>query len=110
MKKSYDMVWAESAEKDLYGIIQYIARDHLSRAAAILNKIQRKTSSLYHSPTRGRVIPELREQGVLQYRELIISPWRVMYRIEGKRILVVGVLDSRRNVEDILFERILNLE
>jgi len=107
MTRKYDILWAESAENDLLGIIEYIARNNPSQAQKIFNKIKRATSSLFHSPNRGRIIPELQEQGVMQYRELIISPWRVMYRISGKTVLVLSVLDSRRNVEDILLGRLI---
>jgi addiction module RelE/StbE family toxin len=109
MKKIYDIVWAKSAEKDLAGILKYIARDSPSQSLKILHLIKRKASSLYYAPTRGRIVPELQEQGVLQYRELVISPWRVMYRIAGKVVVVLAVLDSRRNIEDILLGRLLNL-
>jgi addiction module RelE/StbE family toxin len=107
MKNPYDIVWAETAENDLCGIIEYLAKDNPSQAKKIFNKIKRAASGLYHSPKRGRIIPELQEQGLLQYRELIISPWRVMYRISGKTVLVLSVLDSRRNVEDILLGRLI---
>ncbi len=108
MKKSFHIVWAERAEKDLLAIVGHIARDHPSNALNILRKIKKATSRLYHSPARGRTIPELQEQGVLQYRELIITPWRVMYRISGKSVFILAVLDSRQNIEDILLERLLN--
>lgn len=107
MKNPYDIVWAETAENDLCGIIESLAKDNPSQAKKIFNKIHRAASGLYHSPKRGRIIPELQEQGLLQYRELIISPWRVMYRISGKTVLVLSVLDSRRNVEDILLGRLI---
>jgi len=107
MKRKFEIVWAETAENDLCGIIEYIARDNPSQGEKILHKIKRAASGLYHSPNRGRIIPELQEQGVLQYRELIISPWRIMYRISGKSVFVVSVLDSRRNVEDILLGRLI---
>jgi plasmid stabilization system protein ParE len=108
MKKVYKIIWAESAEKDLSGILEYVIRDNPTHAVKIFRTIKRKTSNLYHAPTRGRIIPELQEQGVLQYREPVIPPWRVMYRIA--RQLVLAVLDSRRNIEDILLGRLLNLE
>jgi addiction module RelE/StbE family toxin len=110
MKKPYAIVWAETTEKDLCHIVQYIATDNPSRAEKIFQKIKRHTSTLYHTPTRGRTIPELQAHGIPQYRELVISPWRVMYRISGRTVLVLSVLDSRRNIEDILLGRLLNLE
>jgi plasmid stabilization system protein ParE len=71
MKKTFEVVWAESAENDLCRIIAYIARDHPGHATNIFHKIPRKTSRLYHFPTRG-IIPELHDQGVMLYREVVI--------------------------------------
>ena len=51
---------------------------------------------------------ELQDQGILQYRELVISPWRVLYRISEKNVFVLSVLDSRRNIQDILLKRLTN--
>ncbi|MDO8957925.1 MAG: type II toxin-antitoxin system RelE/ParE family toxin, partial [Deltaproteobacteria bacterium] len=59
-------------------------------------------------PERGRIIPELREQGIAQYRELIIPPWRMIYRISEKTVHVLSVLDSRQNIEDILLKRLIS--
>lgn len=40
------------------------------------------------------------------YRELIVSRWRLFYRIAGESVYVLARIDSRRNVEDILLERL----
>jgi toxin ParE1/3/4 len=58
-----------------------------------------------HLPERGRIVPELREQGIILYREIILAPWRVIYRIVGQTVYVLAVLDARRNLEDILLDR-----
>lgn len=108
MNKKYKVIWSHVAENDLLNIIEYIASDSRSRASGILKKIKEKASNLYFSPERGRIVPELREYGLLQYREIIIAPWRIIYRIGGKKVYVLSVIDSRRNIEDILFKRITN--
>jgi hypothetical protein len=56
---------------------------------------------------RGRIVPELQWQGVSAHRELHERPWRLLYRIDGPRIQVVGVLDVRRQLEDLLLARFL---
>jgi len=43
----------------------------------------------------------------LQYRELVIPPWRLIYRIDERKIYVLSVIDSRQNVEDILLNRLI---
>ena len=108
MKKKYDVVWSNVAENDLRNIVEYIADDSPPDALKVFKRIKQKASSLYTLPERGRIVPELRDQGILQYRELVIPPWRILYRVSEKSILVLSVLDSRRNIEDILLKRLTN--
>jgi plasmid stabilization system protein ParE len=106
MNKKYEVRWSSIAENDLTSIIDYIAEDSLSNAFKVFKKIKQKTSRLYSSPERGRIVPELRDQGIIQYRELIVPPWRIVYRTSETTVYVLAVLDSRRNIEDILLTRL----
>jgi plasmid stabilization system protein ParE len=108
MKKKYQVVWSNIAENDLNNIIEYIADDSPPNALKIFKSIKQKASSLSTFPERGRIVPELRDQGILQYRELVISPWGIQYRISEMNVFVLSVLDSRRNIEDILLKRLTN--
>jgi len=108
MAKSYDVVWANTAKQDLVEIIQFIKMDNPIAASACLNKIKAKVADLNAFPQRGRVVPELLAQGLAQYHELIISPWRVIYRYTEHSVYVLSVIDGRRNVEDILLNRLIN--
>ena len=109
MSKKYQVNWSNIAENDLKNIIEYIADDSPSNAFKIFKNIKQKASMLFTFPERGRIVPELSDQGILQYREMIIPPWRILYRISEKRVYVLSVLDSRRNIEDILLKRLTNL-
>jgi toxin ParE1/3/4 len=107
MSKKYKVEWASVAEVDLKRIIDYIAIDSPGNALQILEKIRQKVSDLYTLPEHGRIVLELQEQGISIYRELIISPWRIVYRISGTTVYVLSIIDSRQNVEDILLNRFL---
>ena len=107
MNKKYEVIWSKIAENDLKNIIEYIAVDSPSNALKIFKNIKQKASSLYTFPDRGRIVPELRDHGILQYRELVIPPWRILYRISEKYVYVLSVLDSRQNIEDILLNRLI---
>lgn len=109
MSDKYEVIWSHVAEKDLKNIIEYVAEDSPVNASNVFKKIRQKASSLYNLPERGRIVPEFREHGILQYRELIISPWRVIYRISGRNVYVLSILDSRQNIEDILLKRFIEL-
>jgi addiction module RelE/StbE family toxin len=100
-----NVIWTEAAENDLTYIIEYIAEDSPQHALTVLKEIRHTASRLYTLPERGRVVPELQDQCIMQYRELIISPWRLIYRISEQKLYVLSVIDSRQNVEDILLKR-----
>ena len=108
MNKKYKVKWADVARSDLKQIIYYIAADSPGNALQILKKIKQKASSLYTLPERGRIVPELQGQGIQTYRELIVAPWRIVYRITDKTVYVLSVIDSRQNIEDVLLNRLVN--
>ena len=104
--RPFRVEWAEIARRDLFAIIDYLVERNPDAAASTLDKLQRRAAALKGSPERGRVIPELERLQLREYRELVVSPYRLVYRVSGRRVLVLGVLDSRRNLEDLLLDRL----
>lgn len=107
MKSSFHVFWTSVAEEDLIGIVEFLTDDDPGSATRILKKIKTAAEKLDHSPMRGRVVPELREQGISRYREIIVKPWRMIYRVQDKNVYILAVIDARRNVEDLLLLRFL---
>ena len=110
MKKAYAVIWSTTAAKDLARLIEYIASDNPTIACEKFLEIKKRAQSLYTFPERRRIVPELQEQGIDQYRELVIAPWRIIYRISRNNVYVLSVLDSRQNIEDILLKRLIGLK
>ena len=108
MKEEFQVYWTESAAKDLENIILYIAADKPEAAKNLFRKIKNTASDLHHLPQRGLFVPELQSQGILLYRERVVPPLRIVYRVEEGRVFVMSVFDSRQNIEDILFKKMLN--
>lgn len=106
MPRNFTVLWTKVAEQDLEAIIDYIALDSIDRALDILSKLRDEAATLVSMPHRGRVVPELQAQSVTSYHELIVPPWRIIYRIGERQVYVMAVFDSRRNLEDILLERL----
>lgn len=103
------VVWTRTARTDLEMIIQYIAVDSVDNALTILGKLERKVASLNAQSGRGRVVPELNNVGVALYHEVITKPWRIIYRLDNDRVVIMAVLDSRRDLEDILLQRLTDM-
>ena len=108
MTDAHKIVWAPIALNDLEEILDYIAANDSSDAAVhVGNKILSQVDTLVQHPTRCRMVPELREVGVTEYRELIVRPYRIVFRIERKRVGLVAVVDGRRDLEELLISRTL---
>jgi len=65
--------------------------------------------SLREHPARCRWVPELKDLGIETYRELILPPYRICFRLEKSRVVLLGVLDSRRDLEELLVKRLLDV-
>jgi len=104
---SKSVFWTNTARSDLEEIINFIAADSVSNALSVLEKLEIKVATLASQPDRDRLVPELNHLGVCQYRELIESPWRIIYRIEMNKVFVLAVMDSRRDLASILLQRLV---
>lgn len=99
--------WTATARQDLRSIIRTIARDNPENAQGVLARLQARAATLAGQPERGRVVPELRAIGVLHYQEIIERPWRIVYRVQADRVLVLAMLDGRRSLSAVLMERLV---
>ena len=104
--KPYRVLWSRTAQQDLTEIIEYIAQDSIGDALAILKMLETKAALLNNLPDRGRVVPELLHTGISQYRESVSAPWRIVYRVADRQVLIMAVLDSRRDLQAVLLGRL----
>jgi toxin ParE1/3/4 len=107
-RRRFSVEWTEAALGDLDRLAVYLATESALRAEDILDRIVARAESLDVVPERGRFPPELRLVHNHTWREVHEPPWRILYRINGRMVEIHGVLDGRRNLQDILMERLLN--
>ena len=97
------------AEEDIFDIYKYVLKaDGRSRADYLLVKLHKTCQSLAETPNRGHVPPELERVGVRAYREIHFKPYRIIYRIVGRKVFIHCVLDGRRSLQEILERRLLH--
>lgn len=101
--------WIASARQDVVEIVDDIASDAPMNAAKVLERLEARATSQDRFPERVRVTPELRHLGITSIRELIENPWRIVYEYSGSEVLIVGVFDTRRDLQSMLLERLLRL-
>ncbi len=109
MMKRYEVFWTKEATLDLEEIVNYISQDRHSAAKSIYKKIKSKCRELDIHPQRCRRVPELLDAGIDNYREIILSPYRVIFKLTDSIVYIIAVVDGRRDVEAFIFDRILRI-
>lgn len=77
-----------SARDQFLSALAYIRRDNPSAAVNLRNRAEKVLRRLEEFPESGRVVPEFPE---LPYREIIIPPYRFIYRIQAETVWIVAV-------------------
>jgi toxin ParE1/3/4 len=87
------LVWTERAIADLDEIAEYIAFDDVDAARRLSRRLENHLDQLQRHPLSGPVTPEFPEG---QYRQISETPCRVIYRFDGRNVIVLRVLRSER--------------
>jgi addiction module RelE/StbE family toxin len=85
--------WAPQAADDLAAIRDFIARDSPQYARLVCQRIMAKIEQLTSFPLMGRVVPELENPAV---RELIVAPYRIVYRVRADVVEVATIFHAAR--------------
>ena len=97
--------WTDFGQDDLRAIVLRIAFDSVENAMAVMQRIERRGSTLRLLSTRGRIVPELRRLGENRYHELIEAPWRLIYDVETQHVRIIAIVDSRRDLGEWMNEQ-----
>lgn len=106
--KKYSVIFDQDAEDDLFDIYAFVAmNDSVERADKLLEALQKTCVKLRKLPHRGNMVTELYEIGVPEFRELHYKPYRIIYSFDSTTVYVHCILDGRRDIQDLLQERLL---
>ena len=87
--------WSDCARDALHSLVAYISRDSAFYAKTFGEKIVLATRRLKDFPQSGRMIPEADDKTL---REIIVRGYRVMYRLEDERVLILAVIHGNRDL------------
>jgi toxin ParE1/3/4 len=108
MTKLFSVYLLENAEQDIDDIYNYVKRnDSEDKVKQLSLNIEQTISSLQTLPLRGHYPPELERLDILEYREILFKPYRIIYEVVGEAVFIHCVLDGRRDLQDILQGRLL---
>ncbi|HFD86677.1 MAG TPA: type II toxin-antitoxin system RelE/ParE family toxin [Gammaproteobacteria bacterium] len=95
------VIWTEPALDDLNKIAEYIALDKPGAAKKLVREVFTKVVRLEQFPGYGRKPPELDKT---RYREVVVPPCRIFYRIKDERVFVLYVMRSERQLRKVVLE------
>lgn len=104
--KTYKVVVSTLASRDLASILEYVAGHHgLDAALSVDGLLDEALRSLDSLPDRGHRVAALEQHGITSYREIVAAPYRIVYRITGREVWVLAIVDGRRDLDELLYER-----
>ena len=87
--------WTEAALADLRAIEAYIARHSPQYARGMVERIFARSGQLADFPQLGAVVSEYEDESL---RELLESPYRLVYRVYEDRADVLAVVHGARRM------------
>ena len=95
------LIWTEPALADLEAIADYIALDNPVAACRLVERVFESVERLERFPSSGKRPPELPRS---PYREIVVTPCRVFYRVEGEAVFLLYVMRAERLLRRFLIE------
>ena len=93
------IIWSEKSVSDLEEIFDYISIDSPFYAQHQVEKIVSSVERLLTFPTSGRSLPEFPTSPL---REVIVDPYRVVYRTAESEIFIVAIIHGKRLLREEL--------
>lgn len=93
------VLWTEESRRGLSEIRDYIGLDSPSSAERVLRDIVESTKRLMRVPQSGRRLPGWLQEHL---REVISPPYRVVYAVENRVVVILAVLHGKRDAAAFL--------
>jgi plasmid stabilization system protein ParE len=87
------VVWAQAAISHLTDVYEYISRESPQYAWRMVDRITMRTKQISSFPESGQIVSEFEQPNI---REVIEGPYRLIYRTEPDRIVILAVIHGAR--------------
>ena len=95
------LIWTEPALADLEAVADYIALENPAGACRLVARVFERVERLERFPASGKRPPELPRS---PYWEIVVTPCRVFYRVEGDTAFLLYVMRAERLLRRFLIE------
>ena len=90
------VIWAPLAREQVADAFSFISAERPGAAVHWFEEIVDRTGSLSTFPDIGRMMPEA---GRPEVREVLVEPYRLIYRRDPDVIVIIGVFHFRQEVD-----------
>lgn len=94
-----EIIWTEPALNNLNEIAEYIALNNSVAAKNLVQTVFDKVTRLEEHPESGKIPAELPH---FSYREIIINPCRIFYKLENKCVYILHVMRQEQDLRKFL--------
>ena len=91
------LTWSPLASEQVDDAVAYIAADDPAAALQWLERLLERVGALSQYPDSGRVVPELQREDI---REVIVVPYRVIYRRTVEAVEILAIRHGSRELGD----------
>ncbi len=96
-----EIIWTDPALSNLNEIAEYIALTNLAAAKNLTQKVFNKITRLEVNPESGKVPTELKN---LNYREVIVNPCRIFYKVDNNQVYILHVMRQERDLRKFILQ------
>jgi plasmid stabilization system protein ParE len=91
------VAWSYVALGNLIEANKYISSENPEAARKVINDIYDTGRKIKEFPEKGRIVPEIRRKNV---REVFCFEYRIIYRIETRRIFILTVRHMKQRIKE----------
>jgi toxin ParE1/3/4 len=96
-----EVIWTSPALDDLNDIAEYIALSNIPAAKKLVQKVFHKILRLENHPDSGKRPQELVN---LNYREVIVNPCRIFYKVDNDKVYIVHVMRQEQDLRRFILQ------
>ena len=105
---NYPLRWTSAALRDLEEIGLWIAEhDSFEKAGYVLDRLDETIAKLSTMPRRGSRPSDLPPIMEAEFRQIFFKPYRILYEITPREVVIHAIVDGRRNLQSLLLRRLL---
>jgi toxin ParE1/3/4 len=108
LPERFEVELTADAENDIEAIHAYLAEKRSAKDAdRLLDECLGAVEALECFPLPGAIPKELDALGIGEFRQILLQPYRLIYRVVSAKVFILVIADGRRDMQALLERRLL---